>query len=168
MKIHYFLLIFAGVLMSCGNNSKLSITQDFEQIGGWYQAPTLIKGKAHSGQYFCRTGAGQEYSQTYISRLGDITEDPIRRIDMGAWFRLADAGAKARLVMSIHSGDSTLFWQGLDTQDVSPQAGEWTRLFFTYDLPEGIRPEHTIKFFLWNTSGREVDVDDFDIHFYTK
>ena len=161
-----FLLIL--LMVACLKKRKQSFNQDFEKTFGWYHSSNLHKGVGHSGNYFTHTGPGQEFSQTFISKLGEITDKPIRRIDMGAWIRIAEPDAKARLVLSIESKDTTLFWQALDTEDISPKPGEWTRLYFTYDLPEGMQPDYLVKMFLWNTSNQTVDADDFDIHFYEK
>ena len=87
---------------------------------------------------------------------------------MGAWIRISEPSANARLVLSIESKDSTVFWQAIDTEPAGAKAGEWIRLFFTYDLPEGIKPDCIVKMFLWNQSAKIVDADDFDIHFYEK
>jgi hypothetical protein len=103
-----------------------------------------------------------------MSKVGDITDKTIRRIDMGAWIRIVEKSATARLVLSIESADSTIYWQAIDTESASPKVGEWTRLYFTYDLPPGILPEHVVKMFLWNRSEKVIDADDFDLHFYVK
>ncbi len=167
MKNQYLLVFIAFLVLGCQKKSKISVSQDFEKVAGWYPLQSLVKGKGHSGLYFSRTGEGTEFSQTFVSTLAEISSKPIRRIDMGAWIRMSDTTARARLVLSIESADSTVFWQGLDTQDASPKPGEWTRLFFTYDLPAGLQPGYSVKMFLWNVSKKEVDADDFDIHFYT-
>lgn len=168
MKTSFSVLLIICIAVSCRNASKHSISQDFEQVAGWFDTSKLYKGKGHSGEYYTHTGPGMEYSQTFIAKLGDITDKPVRRIDMGAWIRIAEPDAKARLVLSIESKDSTLFWQALDTEGISPKPGEWTRLFFTYDLPEDMKSEYIVKVFLWNVSNKAIDADDFDIHFYEK
>ncbi len=156
------------LILACHKKVKHSFNQDFEKTFGWYHGTKLTKGKGHSGNYFTHAGPGQEYSQAFSSILGDITQNPIRRIDMGAWIRISEPSAIARLVLSIESKDSTVFWQAIDTEPASPKPGEWTRFFFTYDLPEGMQSDYTVKMFLWNQSNKTVDADDFDIHFYEK
>lgn len=168
MRTLFSILLIISISVSCRNASKHSVSQDFENVAGWFDTSKLNKGKGHSGAYFTHTGAGVEYGQTFALKMADITQNPIRRIDMGAWVRISEPAATARLVLSIESKDSTVFWQAIDTESASPKPGEWTRLFFTYDLPEGMLPDYTIKMFLWNRSNKTVDADDFDIHFYEK
>ncbi len=169
-KVELVCLIFLSTLIlgACQNHDKISISQDFEQMPGWNSHPNLVKGKGNSGFYFTRTGPDQDYSQTFSMKLVDISDKPIRRIDMGAWVRISSSLAKAKLVLSIESADSIMYWQSIRSEDVNPKPGEWTRLYFTYDLPVTIKPEHIVKMYLWNESKKEVDADDFDIHFYTK
>jgi len=166
--IRAFLLMSLILFNSCSRKSKLSFHQDFEQLSGWADESGLVRGEAHSGSFFTRTGEGREYSRTFSKKMGEISEKQIRRIDMGAWIRISEPGAAAKLVLSIESGDSTVFWQGLESVSISPKPGEWSRLYFTYDIPAVIKPENTVKVFLWNQSRKEVDADDFDIHFYTR
>ena len=167
-SIYFICILFVLMNNSCRNNSKLSFSQDFEQMAGWEQTPTLVKEKGHSGLYFTRTGLEYEFSKSFALRLGDISTEKVRRIDMGAWIRISEPAAKAKLVLSIESGDSAVFWQAIDTESASPKPGEWTRLYFTFDLPDDFQPDYVVKMYLWNVSKKTVDADDFDIHFYTK
>lgn len=168
MKRIYLLLITMITAFACNNRSKSSISQDFESLAGWFESSFLVKGDAHSGKYFTRTSEGSEYSLTFISTLGNLSDKPLRRIDMGAWVRISEPSANAKLVLSIHSNDSTVFWQAINTEDMSIKPGEWTRLFASYDIPESFPPDYTLKMFLWNVSKKAVDADDFDLQFYNK
>lgn len=168
MKATYFLLFILSVFFSCRDTSKLSISQDFEHVAGWFDSSALVHGKGHSGMYYTFAGPGQEYSQGFSSKLGDISKKTVRRIDMGAWVRISDTRAKARLVLSIQAGDSSVFWQAIDTEGASLKPGTWSRLYFTYDLPKEFPADYVVKMFLWNVSGKVVDADDFDLYFYFK
>jgi hypothetical protein len=164
-------IIFFVILLlvtACSKRHKITFHQNFDQFSGWTDMSGIVKGKGYSGDYFTRTGEGRDYSRTFSMKLGDISEKSIRRIDMGAWIRISEPGASAKLVLSIESGDSTVYWQGLESVGISPKPGEWSRLYFTYDIPAGFEPDFMVKVFLWNQSRKEVDADDFDIHFYTR
>jgi len=166
MKNLFLIFCAAVALASCQNHSKITFSQNFESTAGWYENSNIVKGSGHSGSYFTRTGENRDYSQTFTLKLSDISEKPVRRIDMGAWVRISGPLAKAKLVLSIESADSMMYWQAIRTEDVSPKPGEWTRLYFTYDLPDNLKPDNVVKVYLWNESKKEVDADDFDIHFY--
>ncbi|REJ80193.1 MAG: hypothetical protein DWQ44_13275 [Bacteroidetes bacterium] len=152
-------------MFSCVYKSKVSISNDCESMVGWTDTVPLVKGDAHSGDYFTRTDSASKYSLTFRRKLKHITDYEVRRIDLGVWVR-AEEGANAKLVVALDHKKRAVFWAGVELRKEDLVPGRWTRLYYSYYLPEKMHPETEVKVYIWNTSGKKVDADDFDIHFY--
>lgn len=163
-----------GFLLSCSDKNKpeqaIVLQNDFESMLGWsdVEQGRLLKGNAHSGNYSALTDSNHPYSLGFIRKLREITDGPVKRIEMNAWVLTKSLNAKAKLVLSIESGGTPRFYEGVDILPSIEATQKWYSLRCHFDLPSDLDMDHEVRIYLWNTGKDTVLVDDFEIKFYTQ
>ena len=171
-KLSFVLLL--GFLLACHEETKLEEAivhqNDFESMLGWSDVDPgrLMKGLAHSGNYSTLTDSMHPYSLGFIRKLKEISDRPIKRIDMSAWVLTKSLDAKAGLVLSIESGGKPQFYKGINVLDSIQATQKWYVLRCRFDLPSDLSMDNEVRMYLWNTGKDTVLADDFEIKFYTQ
>jgi hypothetical protein len=157
--------IFFG-FFSCLKQSKITIENDFEKPqNGWGDNNILSEG-GHSGKYFARSDGSNLFNPAYSMDLQAISEHKIKRIDLIAWIRIKESGAKANLVLSLDVDQKPVFYKGFSTDASAPHLNEWTRMYVSYDIPDTLGKSENLKVYFWNSSNLSVDADDVEIRLY--
>lgn len=173
MKKWTFVLML-GFLLSCHKENKpeqvIVHQNDFDSMLGWSDVDQgrLFKGNAHSGNYSAFTDFNHPYSLGFIRKLREISDRPIKRIEMNAWVLTKSFDAKAGLVLSIESGGKPQFYKGVNVLDSIQATQKWYPVRCRFDLPSDLSMDHEVRMYLWNTGKDTVLADDFEIKFFTQ
>lgn len=173
MKRWSFVLLLV-FLLSCleENVSEQFIVQqnDFESMLGWSDVDPgrLLRGNAHSGNYSALTDSNHPYSLGFIRKLREITDHPVKRIEINAWVLSKSLDSKAGLVLSIETDGKSQFYKGVDVLDSIQATQKWYPLRCGFNLPSDLNMDHEVRVYLWNQGKDTVLVDDIEIKFYTQ
>jgi hypothetical protein len=172
MKKQIFLLLTASLLLAaCSRRSKtdnLHYFQDFEFIKGWFELASLNSGiKAHSGNYSIVVDETNEYSFGFSSKMGDISEKPLKKIKVCIWCYSPGKDCDGSLCVQIAgSGNVNKLWGGKLFSDIIKTENKWTRTVFEMDIPASAnQKENLVRVFLWNKGTIPVYGDDVEITF---
>jgi hypothetical protein len=163
----YLLMTFSlAFLFSCLKENKIVLKNDFEKPQTGWGKDNILKGDAHSGQFYTRTDDTHQFSSGFSRRISEITNHKIKRIDVATWIRKTDNSANADFVVSLDRGADPVFWKTIQTREGAPEINEWTRLFASYDLPDSLGNNENLKVYIWNINKYPIEADDFEIRLY--
>jgi hypothetical protein len=180
MKKILFAFISLALLAGCGDDTtkKNEVTHnalyffnDFENVRGWGEALTIVKGNAYSGQYYSKIDSVNKYSYGFKLEKNAISDKQLKKVSVDVWVRTSDVNTKSLLVAQITrktaKRDSTIYWEKSEIRKFKLQPSEWINVKSSFDLPKELQPKDKILLYVWNSDGKsEVDVDDMEVQFY--
>jgi hypothetical protein len=162
------IVLFAGCSGET-TKSKLSFDNNNECIS-WQQTASAIRfPQAHSGNYVCKINKDNPFSAVLDIRVKDISDKPLRKARITAWFMLTSNGTEQNLVMDVR--DSTMQnsyeWINVDAADYNSELNKWSQAELVIDLTKKDRNNINNVYRIYASNGRSepVYVDDFEVSF---
>ncbi|NVO85577.1 hypothetical protein [Hymenobacter terrestris] len=141
---------------------------DFESLAGWLpDESVLTKDQARSGKYAIMVDPNHEFSLTYNTLLGNLSEHKPRGLLVEAWVYLPDDKATAQLGMQVVDPDKNnepTFSDGVALAEVVKEYKQWTKVSKEIVLPPNATYNQRVKIFLWRSNAASpVYLDDLTI-----
>ncbi len=161
------LLIALVLLAGCkGHNpsGNLVYFTDVDNLAGWYETPTIIKFKAHSGEFVCKIDTINSFGLTFKKRMSEISGKAIFKVDVSAWVYVNDLGAKGGFVCSLDSmlGKGFVYLNERFDEKID-KAKRWTKVKSEFFFPDSYDPDFIFAVYLWNTGKEDIFADDLEI-----
>lgn len=142
----------------------LESINDFEgQPEDWIQQPSdRVNHTSHSGEFSMRLN---EFSSTFQIVLDSIPMESYDKLLFKAsvYAKFIEK-PDCKFVLSLDSEEGNYLWEGKDVRKYLRAYGQWTELIFSHDIPvSSIKPNTTLKLYLWKTDDSEAYVDQFRI-----
>jgi hypothetical protein len=170
MNKHYLKLLLIFFAVGCYDNNqsvdKGYYFENFDNLNAWTSNQQVTKVQGHSGQYSTFTDSLHQYSQTFALNLSDIKAKKFKKIDITAWIFRPSIETKASVVASIDGEGMKSLYSSIDLTDAVPDAGKWTKTFFSVNLPDVIADNAKLKVYLWAPSFQKSYMDDVEINFH--
>ncbi len=156
------LLVSCLTLIACndGKSGDGIYYNDFETMGTWSDSPKIVRDIGHSGNFSVFTDAGNEYTEGFKIRVGDIKVSNPHIATVTAWVMANDVNAKSQLVINVDSSGKSVAWVSSQTQSVILTPGKWFELKCTLTLPNNLNPDDKLYVFGWYNGNGKVYYDD--------
>ncbi len=170
MKKIYFLLFitFTCMFFSCSSDKKndaLIITNNIDQMVGWAQNPSIIKGESHSGNYMCKVDAYTPYSFGLSLSSEDFPTKKAKSVKASVWGKLFNQNDSISLVVELVSKGQFVGWTGIAFSNAISNTNEWGKVEVSLDIPKNIPAETFLRVYVWSTKKTPAYgvCDDFEI-----
>lgn len=141
-------------------------TNDFDNYLNWgFTHELIVKGGAHSGNYSCKTGGNSQFGIGMKLPYDEFKEKKPKHMIVSAWVKSEKSRPKASVVATFDEGKTNVAWNGIDLSKEINQNDKWIFVTQRFDFPKNIYPGVDFSFFLWNTGGTEVWIDDMSVEF---
>jgi hypothetical protein len=172
-KLIFSFLMAAVIFTGCENKSQESTSKkpivfsnNMEPDPEWIGTETIKeRPNAHSGKSVSVTDSVNQYSLGFNKRAGDASEDKIKKVVFSYWIFFKNANCKANSVISIDGDGKNIYWLGAPVQDRVKEYNKWVQVNEVFNIPVDIKPDNSIKLYVWNVSKEEILVDDLHITF---
>jgi hypothetical protein len=125
----------------------------------WLNSNGLYDSDAYDGNHIHRTFAEMEYGCGLEVPFSDSLVGKNLQIRIDAAFRLRQLPTSALFVITIHRGDSMVYWHGLSLKDEIRKTNRWTRASTSFSIPSDIVNGSKLKMYLWNPGMELIDTD---------
>ena len=163
-------LFFTACKKKAKQNIALKYTMIFDELAHMYPpSSNIIKlNNAHSGQYVLITDTLNVYSQTFASKLSDISTKPITKVSVSGFIMAPSNLSNGAIVVSIEDSKGKHFEYGSITcKQFVKQNNVWEP--FTIELPikaASSKPDNIVKIYGWNYDSKDVTFfDDLTVTF---
>jgi len=123
---------------------------------------------AHSGMFVCIVDSENVFSVNYEMKNRNISNEPLKRVKVGAWINMQQEGSDPNLAIDIRdSSGKTLDWIAVNSKDLSKKTMEWQWMELTVDLTVKKRnaPENSLRIYAFNQKGASCLVDDMEVRY---
>jgi len=167
-------VLLAGLfLSSCSSdrseeNRKNYYHNDLESYEGWIGTSglNLTTKDAHSGKHACETNPSTAvYSLTFSRKLSELSNLPVKNVQMSLWVKFSEASAKGAYVLSIENEGKTLSYFSFAVEDFAKSPNQWYQVKGAAVLPKGLGADDLLKIYFWNKGQSEILIDDFEFSF---
>ena len=166
------LLCMTALFAGCSEEKvrgKLTFDNNNECIS-WSQSTSTIKfPQAHSGNYVCKINKENPFSNVLNIRVSEISNKPLKRATITAWFMLTSNGTEQNLVMDVRdsSQQNSFEWINVDAADNNNELNKWRKAELVVDLTKKDRNNINNVYRIYASNGRDeaVYVDDFEVSF---
>lgn len=165
------LIALATLLFACSSDedkkNPLTITNDIDQMVGWIQHPSIIKGDAHSGKYMCKVDATLPYSIGLNLNLEDFPIRNPKSIDASVWGKITKINDSISLVIDLSSNGQSIINIGSNFNNFIKKIGEWEKVDVSINIPKNLPSDAVLKVYIWNFQKTNTTAfgDDFEIIF---
>ncbi len=171
-KIVFFAFVISVILISCSSdddkdNKGLTFSNDIDQMIGWVQHPSFIKGNAHSGNYMCKVDSTMAYSYTFILQAEDFPTKTAKSINASVWGKISNLNDSINLVIELTSKGQTIAWNGNLFINFIKNIDEWGKVESSIKIPENLPSDAILKVYARGTKKKSdfTILDDFEISF---
>jgi hypothetical protein len=141
-------------------------TNDFDNYLDWgFTHELLVKGGAHSGNYCCKTDGNSQFGLGMKLRSEEFKDMKPRYMVVSAWVKSEKSNPKSSIVATFDEGKTNVSWNGIDLSKEINQNNKWIFVTKRFDFPKNLYPGVDFSFFLWNTGGVTVWIDDMSVEF---
>lgn len=141
-------------------------TNDFDNYKDWgFHHEMLFKGGAHSGKYSCKTDGANQFGIGLKLSSDELKEMNPKYMIVSAWVKSEKSRPKASVVATFDEGKNNVAWNGIDLSKEIDQNDKWTFVTKRFDFPKNLYSGVDFTFFLWNTGGVTVWIDDMSVEF---
>jgi len=163
----FFILLISGILFSACKKpaTEMVFSNDFEELGNWYWVPTLQIGEGHSGFHYSATDSLNPYSITFSRTIFELGPQQMNGAEYSAWVRVREAGGFFNLVCTVEKEGKNTVHCSQDFRPESGEIGQWVHYQLICDFPPGLDRDSRIKLYVFNSSGKQADVDDVTVRF---
>ena len=173
MKRILFALLAFSVLAVCSCNKKkvihndLYYSNDLENVKGWIDNTTIVRGNAHSGNYYSVTDSSRRYSFTFKLPVSSISDKPLKKADVTLWAYVKNKNFDGSVVTCIMRDNNNVYWNSSDLKTFCKKPEEWFKATAYLRFPANIEKTDKVLIYLWNVDGKtEIRMDDMEIQFY--
>lgn len=161
------------IIQSCSNkeksvSSEIYVNNFDNYLFYGFNHYSLSTQESYSGKFSCATDKDRNFGMGMRIESQDLIKMAPENILISGWVFCEDTKAASSLVVSIDEGETNLFWYGIDLTKNVTNANEWTFIKGEFKCPEAIPPGAVLSFYLWNTGGKLVYIDDQTIEFIKK
>ncbi|CAN5603867.1 hypothetical protein BH11BAC1_BH11BAC1_12450 [soil metagenome] len=167
------IVIFLSIvilLSSCGgknneSNLRNQYSNDMESYVGWNGISgyySIKSGDAHSGQHSCQTDTSFIYSLTFSAKIKELSDKPIKKVNMSVWLKCLSIPANGSYILSIEQGDEVLKYFPFQLKESDAVVNEWVKVSGTAEFPVDQSKDAIVKIYFWNKSKSIILVDDMD------
>ncbi|OIP02072.1 MAG: hypothetical protein AUJ97_06460 [Bacteroidetes bacterium CG2_30_32_10] len=171
-KINLFALIaLATLLFACSSDedkkNPLTITNDIDQMVGWVQHPTIIKGDAHSGKYMIKVDSILPYGLGLYLIAEDFPTKIAKSINASIWGKLTKLNDSISLVIDLSSKGQSITYNSSNFNNYIKKTGEWEKVDVSINIPKNLPLDATLKIYIWDPQKTNTTAfgDDFEITF---
>jgi hypothetical protein len=130
---------------------------------------TIQVNNAHSGNYCCKLNKDSPFSTTFNIRVKDISEKPLQRAKISAWFMPTSDLVEQNLVLDIRDSttEKSFEWINNDAANYLTELNKWGKIDLLVDLTINNRndPNNVYRIYASNGKDEPIYVDDFEIVF---
>jgi hypothetical protein len=167
-KISFVLLIsLTAFFFSCSSDEKkndgMTFTNDLDQMIGWGEHHTIIKGNAHSGKYMTFVDTTMQYSFAFDLSFDQLPNKSVKKLNASVWGKWMTG--EVTLVACIVSNGKSIAWNGLKFNQVTPNPDEWAKIEVPLDIPASVPTDSKINVYMWSQNKGIGFCDDFEITF---
>ncbi len=110
----------------------------------------------------------ERFSTTFRVSLGELTDLGEKRLVTGQVQLYSDSLLHdVHLVMDIHRGDSSLLWRSSQVSYFpQPDTAGWFPVHLAEALPDEVRGDDVIGFYVWNPKGEKFLFDDLELQVF--
>jgi len=72
------------------------------------------------------------------------------------------------MVFSVENNDKSYYYQGDDIQPFTANANQWNHAKFHFSMPEVVKQNSTIKFYIWDIQKKKLKLDNFNVLVFSK
>ena len=162
------IILFAG----CSDDTsqtRFRFDNNNECISWRHTTSTVRFPQAHSGNYVCRINKDNEYSTILDIRVRDISDKPLKKARISAWFMLTGNASMQNLVFDVRDSSvmNSYEWINADAADQDYELNKWTHVKLEVDLTKKDRNNMNNVYRIYANNNREepVYVDDFEVFF---
>jgi hypothetical protein len=85
-------------------------------------------------------------------------------------FFLEEIFIKNELVMvfSVDENDKSYYYQGDDILPFFSVPNQWNHAKFSFSMPEVVKKNSTIKFYIWDIKKKKLKLDNFNVQVFSK
>lgn len=145
--------------------NEMIFKNDFEDLGNWYEAPTLQIGEGHSGFHYSATDSVNPYSITFSRTILELGPQQMNGVEYTAWVRVLEASGFVNLVCSVEKDGKQSVYCSRDFRPSPNELGRWVQYRLHCDFPPGLDLDSRVKLYVYNSCGKSADVDDVAIRF---
>lgn len=135
--------------------SQVLLASDFENLEGWVpENASLTTEKAHSGTYSIKVGPANEFSLTYISKLGRLSTTRLNKVRLKGWYFLTKPGPAYMVVQVVNpdANGTNAFYEKVTLDKV----GAWTEVEQALTLPPALDPASQVRLYLWRSTATDA------------
>lgn len=141
----------------------LSSCCDFEKESCGGEGVVVDTTLAFSGRGSAKVDSTMEFGVTIKLKGSEIPGAGYRWLTLRAMALSFDANADAALTIQIDRNGKTYFFHSAGLKNYLLNSGKWYPVLVSRVLPDDLRPDDELKFYIWNKDRKTVYVDDFCI-----
>ncbi|MBK6640943.1 MAG: hypothetical protein KBH11_05985 [Bacteroidia bacterium] len=169
MMKYISIVCLCTALYSCSNVNEFSsepyFKTSFDDIAGWVPESSLLAGNSYSGNYAIKTDSSAEYSLVWKRTFLKLSTHTLTKVRISAYAKLLGAKNNACIVVSIDSGDKTLYWNSLEFKKHNLNSKSWKKVESFIEIPLVTDSSAQINIYLWGKEGSAVVIDDLEVEF---
>ena len=131
----------------------------------WANQHTLTTERAASGKYASKTNSQWEYSLNFRSPFSDIPVKARNKVKVSLMVNGEVYNEKTLLVLDLQLNSGERYWKAIALNELTQQKNGWQQISHTFDVSAITKEGKFIEIYVYNHSGRDLFIDDFDILF---
>ena len=172
-KISFLSLIFIALfaIVSCGDKkdkqdaNSVKFSNDMENNLQWMNTNTLVKDKAHSGDYVCKMDSTHEYSFGFYYKFEKMNTKLPKKAKVNLFAFAQSSCEKVQLAIEVDSLGKTIFWTSKPIEKKLSTPNQWIEVAEEFDFPQNILPSYDVKVYVWNPKKKNFLLDDLNVEF---
>lgn len=168
-KLPYLIFTAISVIIfSCSQKKDFApVYKGSIEGGDWINIHTIgYYGSSHTGDCSSKIDSANQYSYGFCKILSEISENPIKKLNVSVWLKLADINKKVPLVVVItDKNNKNIYWEGRDINPAVKEVNKWYKFSSEYELPKYENEGTKVSIYVWNPNKNNAFVDDFELKF---
>jgi hypothetical protein len=157
--------VIAVCFVNCqkkGKNNSFTTYNNLESISGWDRVhPTIVKGDAFSGNSYIQLNKENVYGAGFKMKIEDLGFKTFNTLSLSTAVRIKNSGEEACVVVNVYRGDSSIYWEALNTRSFNIEPNIWTPISKQFVFPSSkFQSDDVLMIFPWSNKGYSVDFDD--------
>lgn len=173
MRTVFITLSAIALLASCSSKEQKEVKPEIvftnhAEPEEWVNMGTIRETpNAHSGRFVSFIDSVTPYSLGIIKQIKDLTTQPVDSVTISYWAFLKNINTGAQTVCSLDDPNGkNVLWVGNPLKGKVKEANKWVEVKETFKFPANIDKQSKLALYVWNTSKKEILVDDFQITFH--
>ena len=172
-KIYYLgLTVLTLLIFSCSEKKEKGFVTTFKGSidgGDWVNINTIDYYGGNTGDCCSKVDSADQYSFGFCKLVSEISPNPIKKVEVSVYVKLADLVKKSVLVVSvIDKNNKNIFWEGRDLNPAVKEINKWYKFSTEVGLPDFENDGSKISIYVWNPNRNVTFVDDYEIRFLDK